>query len=98
MDSWYATNKLMLYIDDLGKYYCPLKHRNQPASGHFCDNACRTPFMPYATVERYAKLGGVEYRLFASSNNQKVHAVVACIQHSAAPPNFPHLLNHGRGI
>jgi len=26
MDSWYATNKLMLYIDDLGKYYyCPLK-------------------------------------------------------------------------
>jgi len=26
MDSWYATNKIMLYIDDLGKhYYCPLK-------------------------------------------------------------------------
>ena len=26
MDSWYATNKLMLYIDSLGKiYYCPLK-------------------------------------------------------------------------
>jgi hypothetical protein len=26
MDTWYATNKLMLYIDDLGKYYyCPLK-------------------------------------------------------------------------
>lgn len=26
MDSWYATNKLMLYIDNLGKiYYCPLK-------------------------------------------------------------------------
>lgn len=26
MDSWYATNKLMLYIDGLGKkYYCPLK-------------------------------------------------------------------------
>ncbi|NEP30283.1 transposase [Moorena sp. SIO3B2] len=26
MDSWYATNKLMLYIEDLGKYYyCPLK-------------------------------------------------------------------------
>ncbi len=27
MDTWYATNKLMLYIDELGKYYyCPLKH------------------------------------------------------------------------
>jgi hypothetical protein len=26
MDTWYATNKLMLYIDELGKYYyCPLK-------------------------------------------------------------------------
>lgn len=26
MDSWYATNKIMLYLDDLGKYYyCPLK-------------------------------------------------------------------------
>ncbi len=26
MDAWYATNKLMLYIDSLGKYYyCPLK-------------------------------------------------------------------------
>ena len=26
MDTWYATNKLMLYIDGLGKYYyCPLK-------------------------------------------------------------------------
>lgn len=26
MDSWYATNKIMLYINDLGKYYyCPLK-------------------------------------------------------------------------
>jgi len=26
MDSWYATNKLMLHIDSLGKiYYCPLK-------------------------------------------------------------------------
>lgn len=26
MDSWYATNKLMQYIDNLGKYYyCPLK-------------------------------------------------------------------------
>ena len=26
MDSWYATNKLMLYIESLGKYYyCPLK-------------------------------------------------------------------------
>ncbi len=26
MDTWYATNKLMLYIDSLGKYYyCPLK-------------------------------------------------------------------------
>ena len=26
MDIWYATNKLMLYIDGLGKYYyCPLK-------------------------------------------------------------------------
>lgn len=26
MDSWYATKKLMLLIDDLGKiYYCPLK-------------------------------------------------------------------------
>lgn len=26
MDNWYATNKLMLYIDGLGKYYyCPLK-------------------------------------------------------------------------
>ena len=26
MDSWYATNKIMLYIDNLGKYYyCPLK-------------------------------------------------------------------------
>ena len=26
MDSWYATNKLMLYIEDLDKYYyCPLK-------------------------------------------------------------------------
>ncbi|MBW4567217.1 MAG: transposase [Tolypothrix carrinoi HA7290-LM1] len=26
MDSWYATNKLMLYIDSLNKYYyCPLK-------------------------------------------------------------------------
>jgi hypothetical protein len=26
MDSWYARNKIMLYIDDLGKYYyCPLK-------------------------------------------------------------------------
>jgi hypothetical protein len=26
MDAWYATNKIMLYIDDLGKYYyCPLK-------------------------------------------------------------------------
>lgn len=26
MDSWYATQKLMLLIDDLGKfYYCPLK-------------------------------------------------------------------------
>ncbi len=26
MESWYATNKLILYIDDLGKYYyCPLK-------------------------------------------------------------------------
>jgi hypothetical protein len=26
MDSWYATNRLMLYIDSLGKtYYCPLK-------------------------------------------------------------------------
>ncbi|MEH2408908.1 transposase, partial [Nostoc sp.] len=27
MDTWYATNKLMLYIDGLGKYYyCSLKH------------------------------------------------------------------------
>ena len=26
MDTWYATNKLMLYIESLGKYYyCPLK-------------------------------------------------------------------------
>jgi tRNA-binding EMAP/Myf-like protein len=26
MDTWYATNKLMLYIDSLRKYYyCPLK-------------------------------------------------------------------------
>lgn len=26
MDSWYATNKLMLYIDSLEKYYyCPFK-------------------------------------------------------------------------
>lgn len=26
MDSWYASNKLMLFIDDLGKtFYCPLK-------------------------------------------------------------------------
>jgi hypothetical protein len=26
MDSWSATNKIMIYIDDLGKYYyCPLK-------------------------------------------------------------------------
>lgn len=26
IDTWYATNKLMLYIDDLKKYYyCPLK-------------------------------------------------------------------------
>ena len=28
MDSWYATNKLMLYIDSLGKIYdCPLKRK-----------------------------------------------------------------------
>jgi hypothetical protein len=26
MDSWYASNKLMLFIDRLGKtFYCPLK-------------------------------------------------------------------------
>ena len=26
MDTWYAVNKLMLYIDSLDKiYYCPLK-------------------------------------------------------------------------
>ena len=26
MDSWYATQKLMLLIDDIGKiYYCPMK-------------------------------------------------------------------------
>ena len=26
MDSWYATQKLMVLIDNLGKiYYCPLK-------------------------------------------------------------------------
>jgi hypothetical protein len=26
MDSWYATQKIMLLIDDLSKiYYCPLK-------------------------------------------------------------------------
>lgn len=36
MDTWYATNKLMLYIDGLGKYYyCPLK-RNRLVD----DTAC----------------------------------------------------------
>lgn len=39
MDSWYATNKLMLYIDDLGKYYyCPLK-RNRLVDGTKAKNA-----------------------------------------------------------
>lgn len=36
MDTWYATNKMMLYIDELGKYYyCPLK-RNRLVD----DTAC----------------------------------------------------------
>jgi Transposase DDE domain len=36
MDTWYATNKLMLYIDGLGKYYyCPLK-RNRLVDDTSC--------------------------------------------------------------
>ena len=30
MDTWYATKKAMLYIEQLGKiYYCPLQYNRQ---------------------------------------------------------------------
>ena len=39
MDSWYATNKLMLYIDSLGKYYyCPLKRNRRISLSNWSNN------------------------------------------------------------
>ncbi len=37
MDSWYATQRLMALIDNLGKiYYCPLKSNRLVGKGWGC--------------------------------------------------------------
>lgn len=78
MDSWYATNKLMLYIDDLGKvYYCPLKRNRLVDDTGGQENYKKNEFLSWD--ENELKSGkSIKIKKFPGTKKVKLFRVTHC--------------------
>jgi hypothetical protein len=76
MDTWYATKKAMLYIEQLGKvYYCPLKDNRQVDDSKAVAPYRRVDSLEWSAVERqHGKL--VKIKDFPKEHKVKLFRVV----------------------